>query len=632
MRLRKTRLGKPMSSKNKALFPLALAALGVVYGDIGTSPLYAFKEAMTAHSHLSPTPDHVLAVLSSLFWAMTLIVTVKYVTVVLDFDNEGEGGVLALTALAQRVVRKAGGFSTGVVLLGVFAAALFYGDAIITPAISVLSAVEGITIIAPDMTDWVIPTTVFILTLLFLLQRQGTGFVGKFFGPITTLWFVVIGTLGAISIVQTPEVIAALNPLHALRFAANEPFAAFFMLGSVFLVLTGGEALYADMGHFGKLPVRTAWYAIVWPSLILNYFGQGALVLRNPEAVENPFYLLAPEWLLPGLIGLATAATVIASQAVISGAFSMTMQASRLGFLPRFRLLHTSDSEKGQIYIPAMNWMMWVSVLVLVMQFRSSGALAAAYGIAVCGTMIITTLLCTYVITHRDKRPSALMLLALGTFFALESVFLLGNVTKFLDGGWLPVAMGLSLFVALTTWKRGSAMVAEQRHAIDIPMADFLAAPPPDVPRVAGNAVYLCSDLDLVPTALFHNLKHFKVLHERNIFLHIDTEEVPYVMAADRLKVRDAGNGMFVVSVRYGFRQEPDVPSALALPAAANLDLNPMITSFFIARSQVVEGPGALPPWRRGLFAWMTRQSEGAAATFHLPPNQVVEVGTQVML
>jgi len=620
-----------VSSPNKALLPLALGALGVVYGDIGTSPLYAFKEAMTAHP-LAASPEHVLAALSSLFWAITLIVTLKYVVMVLDFDNEGEGGVLALTALAQRVVRKAGGFSASVVALGVFAAALFYGDAMITPAISVLSAVEGIAVIQPDLADWVIPITVVVLTLLFMFERQGTGLVGRFFGPVTTLWFLVIGGLGLLSIFETPEVLLALNPLLALNFAVSEPLSAFFMLGSVFLVLTGAEALYADMGHFGKAPVRLAWYAIVWPSLLLNYFGQGALVIREPSAVENPFYLLAPEPLIPLLVALATAATVIASQAVISGAYSVTMQASRLGFLPRFRVLHTSDVEKGQIYVPAMNWALWVAVIVLVLQFKSSAALAAAYGIAVCGTMLITSTLCLYIVTHREKRPSWWVLGSLLVFLGLEAVFLAGNVTKFFDGGWLPVLMGLSLFTALTTWKRGSALVKERQQAYDIPIADFLNGPAPDVPRVPGNAVYLCANLDLVPTALFHNLKHFKVLHEKNVFLHVYTEEVPYVSAAERLTIEDAGNGMYLVSVRYGFRQEPDVPTALALPAAQPLELDPMTTTFFVARSQVVEGVGGMPRWRRGLFAWMTRQSEGAAATFRLPPNQVVEVGTQVML
>ncbi len=620
-----------MSSSNKALLPLALAALGVVYGDIGTSPLYAFKEAMAGHHVISPTPDHVFAVLSALFWAMTLIISIKYVLVVLDFDNEGEGGVLALTALAQRVSRSAGAVSATVVALGVFAAALFYGDAVITPAISVLSAVEGIGVAAPELSGWVVPITVVILTLLFMIQRRGTAFVGRYFGPITTLWFLTLAVLGLASIVETPEILWSLDPRYAIQFALGEPGSAFLMLSAVFLVLTGGEALYADMGHFGKTPIRLAWYGLVCPALVLNYFGQGALVLRDPSAVTNPFYLLSPEWFLPVLIGLATAATAIASQAVISGAFSITMQASRLGFLPRFRVLHTSDSEKGQIYIPAMNWMMWASVLVLVMEFGSSSNLAAAYGIAVCAAMMIDTALCAFVVTHRKTRRLWL-LLGLGLFLVVEALFFGGNLTKFSSGGWMPTLLGLVLFVALTTWKRGSAMVAEQQKALDIPISAFLEGPAPDVPRVPGNAVYLCANLDLVPTALFHNLKHFKVMHERNVFLHVYTEEVPYVSNEKRLSIHDAGDGMYLVAVRYGFRQEPDIPAALALPAAESLDLDPMLTTFFVARSQVVEGPGGLPSWRRALFAWMTRQSEGAAATFRLPPNQVVEVGTQVVL
>ena len=620
-----------MSSSNKALLPLALAALGVVYGDIGTSPLYAFKEAMAGHHVISPTPDHVFAVLSALFWAMTLIISIKYVLVVLDFDNEGEGGVLALTALAQRVSRSAGAVSATVVALGVFAAALFYGDAVITPAISVLSAVEGIGVAAPELSGWVVPITVVILTLLFMIQRRGTAFVGRYFGPITTLWFLTLAVLGLASIVETPEILWSLDPRYAIQFALGEPGSAFLMLSAVFLVLTGGEALYADMGHFGKTPIRLAWYGLVCPALVLNYFGQGALVLRDPSAVTNPFYLLSPEWFLPVLIGLATAATAIASQAVISGAFSITMQASRLGFLPRFRVLHTSDSEKGQIYIPAMNWMMWASVLVLVMEFGSSSNLAAAYGIAVCAAMMIDTALCAFVVTHRKNRRLWL-LLGLGLFLVVEALFFGGNLTKFSSGGWMPTLLGLVLFVALTTWKRGSAMVAEQQKALDIPISAFLEGPAPDVPRVPGNAVYLCANLDLVPTALFHNLKHFKVMHERNVFLHVYTEEVPYVSNEKRLSIHDAGDGMYLVAVRYGFRQEPDIPAALALPAAESLDLDPMLTTFFVARSQVVEGPGGLPSWRRALFAWMTRQSEGAAATFRLPPNQVVEVGTQVVL
>ena len=621
-----------MSLERKALMPLTLAALGVVYGDIGTSPLYAFREALVGAHPMAPTPEHIFAILSAMFWAMTLIISVKYVGLVVNFDNDGEGGVLALTALAQRIGRKAGALSAGVVMIGVFAASLFYGDAIITPVISVLSAVEGLKVLSPDLADWVLPITITILVGLFAIQRRGTAAVGRLFGPVTTLWFVILGVLGAASLLQTPEVLLALDPRHALRFAIEEPIAAFFMLSAVFLVLTGGEALYTDMGHFGKVPVRLAWYGLVCPSLLLNYFGQGALVLRDPAAAVNPFYLMAPDWFLPVLIGLATLAAIIASQAVISGAFSVTMQAARLGFLPRVRVQHTSDTERGQIYIPSMNWLMLVAVLILVLEFETSSRVANAYGVAVCGAMLIDSLLCSYVVVHRRGRYRVALLAALALFFAVELLFMAGNLSKFLHGAWVPVLMATVFFTLLTTWKRGSALVKERQQAYDIPIAAFLDGPAPDVPRVPGNAVYLCADLELVPTALFHNLKHFKVLHERNLFLHVYTEEVPYVPDDKRLSIRDAGNGMYLVAVRYGFRQEPDVPAALALPAAAALELDPMSTTFFVARSQVVEGVGGLPRWRRGLFAWMTRQSEGAAGTFRLPPNQVVEVGTQVML
>ncbi len=621
-----------MSKHNKALLPLTLAALGVVYGDIGTSPLYAFREALVGAHPMAPTPDHILAILSAMFWAMTLIISIKYVGLVVNFDNDGEGGVLALTALAQRIGRKAGALSAGVVMIGVFAASLFYGDAIITPVISVLSAVEGLKVLSPDLADWVLPITVTILVGLFAIQRLGTAAVGRLFGPVTTVWFIVLALLGAASLVQTPEVLLALDPRHALRLAVEEPGAAFFMLSAVFLVLTGGEALYADMGHFGKVPVRLAWYGLVCPSLLLNYFGQGALVLRDPSAAANPFYLMAPEWFLPVLIGLATLAAIIASQAVISGAFSVTMQAARLGFLPRVRVVHTSDTERGQIYIPAMNWMMLVAVIILVLEFETSSRVANAYGVAVCGAMLLDSLLCSYVVMHRRGRYRLAVLAALSLFFAIELLFMAGNLSKFLHGAWVPVLMATVFFTLLTAWKRGSALVKERQQAYDIPISAFLAGPAPDVPRVAGQAVYLCANLDLVPTALFHNLKHFKVLHEKNVFLHVYTEEVPYVTDARRLSVQDAGNGMFLVAVRYGFRQEPDIPAALRLPAAAGLGLDPMTTTFFVARSQVVEGVGGMSGWRRGLFAWMTRQSEGAATTFHLPPNQVVEVGTQVML
>jgi len=496
----------------------------------------------------------------------------------------------------------------------------------------VLSAVEGLNVLSPELSHWVEPITIAILVGLFAIQYKGTAAVGALFGPVTTLWFLVLGALGVASVAQTPEVLMALDPRHALHFALDEPLAAFLMLSAVFLVLTGGEALYTDMGHFGKAPVRLAWYGLVCPSLVLNYLGQGALVIRDPAAAENPFFLLAPEWFLPVLIGLATLAAIIASQAVISGAFSITMQASRLGFLPRFRVLHTSDTERGQIYIPAMNWMMLVAVILLVLEFETSSRVANAYGVAVCGAMMIDSLLCAYVVSHLARRFRLVMIAAFLLFFSLEVMFMAGNLTKFVNGAWVPVLMALAFFTLLTTWKRGSALIKERQKAFDIPLAAFLDGPLPDVQRVPGRAVYLCTNLELAPTALFHNLKHFKVMHETNVFLHIHTEEVPYVSDADRLSIRDAGHGMFLVTVSYGFRQTPDVPTALALPQAKVLDLDPMTTTFFVARSQVVEGFGGMTRARRGLFAWMTRQSEGAASTFHLPPNQVVEVGTQVML
>lgn len=612
---------------------LALAALGIVYGDIGTSPLYAFKEAFAGPHGLPPTPESVLATLSLLFWAVMLIVSCKYVLVVLRFDNEGEGGVLALTALAHRVTR-GGGRAMLVIGLGIFAAALFYGDAIITPAISVLSAVEGIAVATPRFEHAVVPLTLAIIVALFVVQRFGTQRVGGLFGPVTVAWFLTLATLGALSIAATPAVLQALNPMHALQFALDRPGAAFLLLAAVFLALTGGEALYADMGHFGARPVRLAWFGLVCPALMINYFGQGALVMRQPEAIGNPFYLLAPDWFMLPLVGLATAATVIASQATITGAYSMTLQASRLGYLPRIRVLHTSDTERGQIYVPAVNWVMLIAVLWLVLEFRSSGALAAAYGIAVSGTMIITTLLTLCVCRANPQRSLLLRLLPLllPVFLLLELLFFASNLTKLADGGWFPLTLGLAIFVFLSTWKRGSAEVAEQRRRIDIPMADFLASPMQDVPRVPGSAVYLTSDPDIVPSALFHNLKHYRVMHENTVFLNVVNEEVPRVDEARRVEVQALAPHVHRVTLHYGFREEPDIPHALQSPAARVLGLEPLATTFFVARSMIVEGAGCMPPWRASLFGWMTRQSESAASYFRLPANQVVELGTQVML
>ena len=619
------------SHSRSGLVGLALAALGVVYGDIGTSPLYAFKEAFTGPHGIDPTEVNVLAALSAFFWAGLLIVSLKYVWIVLRFDNEGEGGVLALTALAQRVSQRPR-WALAAVGAGIFAAALFYGDAIITPAISVLSAVEGLSVATPQFEHYVVPITVGILVGLFMIQKHGTGRVGQFFGPITVLWFLALGAMGVGSILQTPEVLRAIDPRYAVQFAIERPHTAFILLSAVFLSLTGGEALYADMGHFGARPVRLAWYGLVWPSLVLNYFGQGALVLRSPVAIENPFYLLAPDWFLLPLVGLATLATVIASQATITGAYSMTLQAGRLGYLPRLRILHTSDTEKGQIYIPSVNWLMLVAVIVLVLQFRSSGALAAAYGIAVSGTMIITTLLTAFILLMAEGRIRVGLLAALALFGALELLFFSSNLTKLGEGGWMPMALGAAIFLMLTTWKEGSRLLANQRCKIDVPMAGFVRGPLPDVPRVFGTAVYLTSEPTLVPSALFHNLKHYKVMHERIIFLHVVNEGIPRVDDDERVAVTQLAPGLYNVDARFGFREEPDLPAALALAARYGLELEEMTTTYFVARARIVDGPGGMPRWRCGLFAWMMRQSEGAASYFKLPANQVVELGTQVML
>ena len=611
---------------------LALAALGVVYGDIGTSPLYAFKEAFAGAHGLAPTEPNVLATLSAMFWALMIIISIKYVWVMLKFDNKGEGGVLALTALANRSSQGASRWKLAIATAGIFAGALFYGDALLTPAISVLSAVEGISVAAPALEKLIIPVTIGVLAGLFFIQRHGTGSVGKFFGPVTLLWFAALAVLGAISIAENPTVLLALNPMYAVNFAVEHPLGMFFLLSAVFLALTGGEALYADMGHFGAKPVRLAWFGLVCPALLINYFGQGALVLRSADAIQNPFYLLSPEWFMLPLVALATAATVIASQATISGAYSITLQAMRMGYLPRLFIQHTSDSQRGQIYIPSVNWLMLAGVVVLVLGFGSSGALAAAYGIAVSGTMIITTLLTVFVTLMVPGRARLPLLAALAVFGLLEMLFFGSNMAKIANGGWMPLALGLALFVVLSTWKRGTGLVADQRRKLDIPMADFIAGTQTDVPRVTGTAVYLTADPAMVPSALFHNLKHFKVLHEQMLFVHVVTDDVPCVEPRQRLKVTRLAGGMYNVAVHFGFREEADIPMALQGLSAHGVKFDAMDAIFFTARSNITEGAGGMAGWRRSLFSWTTRQSEGAASFFNLPPNQVVELGTKVML
>lgn len=628
--------GVPAQHGTSRQSALTLAALGVVFGDIGTSPLYAFKEAFSGPHGMAATPENVLATLSALFWALIIIVAIKYVWIVLSYDNDGEGGVLSLTALAHRISGDRSRRSHWVVGLGIFAAALFYGDAIITPAISVLSAVEGISIATPNFEHFIVPITIGILIGLFSIQMKGTGSVGRLFGPITILWFICLAWLGAHSVIQTPMVLQAVNPLHALRFAVDHPGMAFFLLSAVFLAMTGAEALYADMGHFGSRAVRLSWFGLVFPSLIINYFGQGALILRDASAASNPFFLLATSSLFVPLVVLATAATVIASQATISGAYSMTLQASRLGYLPRVRVLHTSDHEQGQIYIPSVNWLMLLAVIALVLAFQSSGALAAAYGIAVSGTMIITTVLVFYVVRLGTRRWKGITLLALVCFAVLEFAFFASNLTKLGQGGWFPLTMGALIFIALTTWRDGSLLVAAHRRKIDIPMSVLLASPMPDVPVVSGTAVYLTSDISLVPSALFHNLKHFKVVHENTVFLHVVDENTPYVPNADRLELNRLTEGFWALNVHFGFREQPDIPAALRLLKPDEFgekpNLDPMVTSYFVARAQIVDGPGGLSAWRCALYGWMTRQAAGASTYYKLPANQVVELGTQIVL
>ena len=614
---------------------LILGALGVVFGDIGTSPLYAFKEAFAGAHGMPLNLPNVLAVLSMMFWAVTLIVSLKYITIVLRFDNRGEGGILALLAFTSRQLRDRPRLAWMASVLAVAGASLFYGDAVITPAISVLSAVEGLSVATPQLAHWVVPITVVIIIALFSIQSRGTGSVGKLFGPITVVWLLIMAGLGTRSIIETPEVLQAIDPRHALGFAMRAPHIAFLALGAVFLALTGAEALYADMGHFGRNPIHIAWFALVFPCLMLNYFGQGALVLRDSEAVRNPFYLLAPaEWVLP-LVVLATAATVIASQATISGAFSVTQQASRLGYLPRIPVEVTSDVERGQIYISHVNWLMMILVVLLVFAFKSSDALAAAYGIAVSLTMLLETSLIVIVVMQLQHRARSLLAGLLISIGVVELLFVSSNATKFLDGGWFPLACGLVLFTVLSTWKRVRAVISARDAAYAVPMEGFLKSlSDGGIARVPGTAIFMAADITNVPTTLLHNLKHNKVIHERMIFLTLITEEVPYVATAERPEVEVLERGaIYRVTLHYGFREEPDIPKGLALLKRHGLAIEMEDTTFFLGKTIIAAAERAGPfTWRRTLFRWMQRNSPGAAESFNLPPSRVIELGTQITI
>jgi KUP system potassium uptake protein len=621
----------------RTLAALTLAALGVVYGDIGTSPLYAFREAFNSSHGLPLTEANVLAVLSMIFWSVTLIVSLKYISVALRFDNGGEGGILALLALAARVTREHPRLAATVTVLGVFGASLFYGDAIITPAISVLSAVEGLSVATPAFERWVVLITVAILAGLFAIQGHGTGAVGRLFGPIMLLWFLVIGALGVMSIMQTPVVLNALDPRHALGFAMNAPGLTFLVLGAVFLAITGAEALYTDMGHFGSRPIRLAWFALVFPALMLNYFGQGALALRNPAAIKNPFYLLAPEKLLLPLVVLATIATVIASQATISGAFSLTQQATRLGYLPRMPTRHTSETERGQIYIPQINWIMLVLVVLLILGFKTSSALASAYGIAVSGTMVFTTTLIGIVALALPGRPNPALLVTLIAVGLVELAFFAVNAAKFLDGGWFPLTCALVLFVMMTTWKRAETILAWHEAQRRVPLENLPELIGPGIARVPGTAIYLSPDPKTVPTVLLHNLKHNKVLHERMVFLTIVNADVPRISDRDRTELNVIEpHRVFQVSLHYGFMEEPDVPKGLLLLQkhyGQRFAFEPEATTFFLGKTTLARAarPG-LFTWRRELFRWLQRNSPATAEYFKLMPERVVELGTRISI
>ncbi|GLI98305.1 putative potassium transport system protein kup [Sphingobium sp. BS19] len=614
-----------------ATVKLVVGAIGIVFGDIGTSPLYAFRETFAGHHKLTLDPDHILSVVSLMFWSMMLVVTLKYVSIIMRADNKGEGGSLALLALisGQTKTRR---WSSGIVLLGVFATALFYGDSMITPAVSVLSAVEGLAVYNHALAPLILPCAVIILVGLFWIQSAGTNRVAALFGPIMLLYFVVISTLGVLSIWQTPGILVAFNPYWAVMFFVTDPLPAFLALGSVVLAVTGAEALYADMGHFGRNPIRISWLFFVLPALMLNYMGQGALLFREGhDALASPFYNLAPQWFQLPLIGIATLAAIIASQAVISGAFSVTQQAIQLGFMPRLRIAHTSASTAGQIYIPLVNWGLMVMVILLVLSFRTSSSLTSAYGIAVTGAMFIDNVLLTVLIFRLWKWNRIWAVMLLSVFYIVDGAYLAANLTKIPDGGWFPLLIGFIIFTLLTTWSRGRKLMIERMRESAMPIPVFIASAANSAVRVPGTAVFMTSTPDGVPHALLHNLKHNKVLHERVVLLTVKIVGVPVVAEESRAKLEDLGRGFFRLVLHYGFMQEPDVPLALKNVTQCGQAFKMMETSFFLARQTLLPSarPG-MPIWREKIFAWMLRNAESAMEFFRLPTNRVVELGSQV--
>jgi KUP system potassium uptake protein len=623
----------PQQHSKKYVLTLSLAALGVVYGDIGTSPLYAFRECFAPEHHLVPSPANILGVLSLIFWSLLLIISVEYLIFVMRADNRGEGGIIALMSLVRP---KGTPSKRRVVLLtlGLFGAALIYGDGMITPAISVLSAVEGLEIVTPVFSDWVVPITIAIIIGLFAVQKYGTAKVGAIFGPIMVLWFLTLATLGVVQIVKEPAVLWAVNPMHAFDFFARNQLAGFLVLGSVFLVITGGEALYADMGHFGLKPIRRVWFSFVFPALLLNYFGQGAFLLHSPESVKNPFFLMAPKALLIPLVILSTTAACIASQAVISGAFSLTRQAVQLGYLPRIRIRHTSEREIGQIYIPSVNWMIMLAAIGLVLAFQRSTELAAAYGIAVTATMGITT---THIAVYAKDRWGWPLIGSIGFalfFLCFDLSFFGANLVKVLDGGWFPLVAALLIFTFMSTWRLGRSILTGRLAEQGMTLDDFMLQLSGNrIPRVPGTAIFMSRNAGGVPTTLLHNIKHNKVVHKIVVLLTVETEDRPHLEKKERYEWQELGHGVFRLTIHFGFMEDPDIPTALERIGTQHVSFNPMTTSYFLGRETLIptRQPG-MAIWREHLFAWMMRNSSSAVGYFSLPPNQVIELGAQVEL